>query len=314
MNEGHESRWYNRLLLPLWNYDEQRPRAFWRILSAVVITVMVPSVLTAVVVRPLNPPFALLNLLSNGIAVLTAVGVAAVWARYIDRRAFAAYGFHLSKRWWRMLILGVGVGVLGWGGALATDLVFGWASVGAVLSPGTGELPFLLSILLFGLSYVFVGLWEELVFRGIVMRNAIEGLTTSWVSDRTALFGGWILSSVLFGVLHFSQAASLYALAFWILAGLILGLAYLYTDQLALPIGIHFAIDISVNNIFGLANVRNVAEDIPMLIRPEFTGPNTLVGLSGVVNTAWLVIIGILIMGIIRWQYGSLTPRLKPYT
>lgn len=194
-----------------------------------------------------------------------------------------------------------------------TDLALGWASVGAVLSPGTGELPFLLSILLFALSYVFVGFWEELVFRGIVMRNAIEGLNASWVSHRTALIGGWVLSSVLFGVLHFSQASSLYALAFWILAGLILGLAYLYTDELAVPIGLHFAIDVSVNNVFGLANVRTVAEDIPMLIRPEFTGPNTFVGLSGVVNTAWLVIIGILIIGVIRGQYGSLTPRLEPY-
>jgi membrane protease YdiL (CAAX protease family) len=314
MARDRDSEWYQRLRLPFWNQDENRFRAFWRILAALFVALVVPSLLTAVVVRPLDLPFALVNLVSNGIAALVALGVLVGWAQYVDQRERRAYGFNLTRRWWRTLALGTLVGLVGWGGALATDLAFGWASITAVFSPGTDELPFLVSLLLFALTYLFVGFWEETIFRGIVMRNAVEGLTVASVSHRVALAGGWVSSSVLFGILHFRQATSPLALAFWILAGLILGLAYLLTDELAIPIGLHFAFDFSANNVFGLANVRTVASDVPMVLRPTFSGPDAVVGLSGVVNTSWLVVIGVLTVGVIKWQYGSLRPRIDPYS
>lgn len=311
--DGQSGR-YGRLRLLFWNQNEKRVRAFWRILGAVVVALLVPSLLNSVVVRPLDLPIALTGFMSNGIAALVAIGVAAGWARYIDRRPFREYGFSLSGRWWRTLALGGLVGLLGWGGALATSLALDWASVTAIFSPGTGDFPFLLSVSLFTLAYVFVGFWEETIFRGIVMRNAIEGLDIASVSDRTALVGGWVLSSVLFGALHFGQATSPLALMFWILAGLILGLAYLLTDELAIPIGLHFAFDFSANNVFGLANVRDVGSEIPMILRPAFSGPDIFVGLSGVVNTSWLVVIGALSITVIKWQYGALRAQIESYT
>lgn len=314
MITDQQSKWYRRILLPFWNQQEKRIRALWRILGAVAVALLVPSLLNAVIVRPLDLSFALMNLVSNGIAALVALGVVVGWARYVDRRELRAYGFSLTSIWWRTLALGGLVGLLGLGGALATDITLGWASISAIISPGTGELPFLLSISLFALTYVFVGFWEEAIFRGIVMRNAIEGLNIASVSYREALVGGWVLSSVLFGLLHFGQATSSLALVFWILAGLILGLAYLLTDELAVPIGLHFVLDFGANNVFGLANVRDIAGDIPTVLRPSFSGPEVFIGLSGVVNTIWLMVIGILSVGIIRWQYGSLRPRIEPYT
>lgn len=314
MITDQQSKWYRRILLPFWNQQEKRIRALWRILGAVAVALLVPSLLNAVIVRPLDLSFALMNLVSNGIAALVALGVVVGWARYVDRRELRAYGFSLTSIWWRTLALGGLVGLLGLGGALATDITLGWASISAIISPGTGELPFLLSISLFALTYVFVGFWEEAIFRGIVMRNAIEGLNIASVSYRGALVGGWVLSSVLFGLLHFGQATSSLALVFWILAGLILGLAYLLTDELAVPIGLHFVLDFGANNVFGLANVRDIAGDIPTVLRPSFSGPEVFIGLSGVVNTIWLMVIGILSVGIIRWQYGSLRPRIEPYT
>ena len=313
MITDQQSKWYRRILLPFWNQQEKRIRALWRILGAVAVALLVPSLLNAVIVRPLDLSFTLMNLVSNGIAALVALGVVVGWARYVDRRELRAYGFSLTSIWWRTLALGGLVGLLGLSGALATDITLGWASISAIISPGTGELPFLLSISLFALTYVFVGFWEETIFRGLVMRNAIEGLNIASVSYRGALVGGWVLSSVLFGLLHFGQATSSLALVFWILAGLILGLAYLLTDELAVPIGLHFALDFGANNVFGLANVRDVAGDIPTVLRPTFSGPEVFIGLSGVVNTIWLMVIGILTVGIIKWQYGSLRPRIEPY-
>lgn len=223
-------------------------------------------------------------------------------------------GFRLDRSWWLMLIFGAGIAVLGWGGALATDLLLGWASIDGYFFLGRGDLPFLLSFLLFAVSWMFVGVWEEIIFRGIVLRNAIEGLNFDLIPYRAALVGGWIVSSVIFGILHLDQATSALALAFWILAGLVLGLAYLLTGQLTLPIGLHFAFDFSANNVFGLASVREARAEAPTIIRLEFTGPDLYVGLSGIVNTIWIVIIGALTIAVIAWQYGSVRPRIKPYT
>lgn len=314
MKDNQKIGWDQRVLLLFWNQQEKRVRAFWRILGTIILVLIVPPLLTAVAVRPLDLPLALTYLLSNGISLLVAIGVVVSWARHVDRRELRAYGFRFDSNWWLMLALSVLVGILGWGGAFATDIVFGWARVSATVSPGTGEMSFLLSLSLFALSYVFVGIWEEIIFRGVVMRNAIEGLNFTTVSYRTALVGGWVLSSVLFGLLHFAQATSPLALVFWILAGLIFGLAYLLTDELAVPIGLHFAFDFSANNIFGFANIREGASEIPMIIRPAFTGSTAIVGVSGTVNTIWLVIIGVLTVVVINWQSDSLQLRIEPYS
>jgi len=50
----------------------------------------------------------------------------------------------------------------------------------------------------------------------------------------------WRPTSSLFGLLHYDQAASALALGFWVLAGLVLGLAYLLTDGLAIPVADRF--------------------------------------------------------------------------
>lgn len=313
MTSKQEATWSRRVRLPFWNRRENRVRALWRILGAVVIVLLATVLFNVVVVQSLETPFAVMNLVSNGFAVLVAFSVLVVWARYIDRREIRAYGFRLDRVWWLMLVSGAGIAVLGWGGALVTDLLLGWASIDGYFSPGRGDLPFLLSFLLFAVSWVFVGVWEEIVFRGIVMRNAIEGLNFESIPYRAALVGGWIVSSVVFGVLHLDQATSILALIFWILAGLVLGLAYLLTDQLALPIGLHFAFDFSANNVFGLASVREAGTEAPTIIRPEFTGPDLYVGLSGIVNTVWLAIIGALTIAAIAWEYGSVRPQIEPY-
>lgn len=302
-----------RWVAPFWNARQNRIRAFWRILGALVVVLPASILLGQTLIQSLDTPFAITNLVSNAIPAAITLGVAAVWAKYIDKRPFRAYGVGLDSAWWRMLVVGVLVGVLGWGGALATDLALGWARITDVFAAGSGELSFPVSMLVFIAGWLFVGFWEELLFRGIVMRNAIEGFNHAAVSYRTAVIGGLAVSSGFFAVLHLDQATSVLALLFWVMAGLVFGLAYLLTDELAYPIGLHFAFDFSFNNVFGLAAVRDLGTELPSIIRPAFGASETLVGLSGAVNTVWLFIIGALTVGVIRWRYGSLEVRLKPY-
>lgn len=106
-----------------------------------------------------------------------------------------------------------------------------------------------------GLEYAIGGLGvgivssvgEELLFRGILFRIMEERL-----GSITAL----TISALIFGLIHLGNPnSSLFmALCIAIEAGLLLGAAYMYSRNLWLPIGIHFAWNFSESGIFGVAN------------------------------------------------------------
>ena len=302
-----------RLAAPFWNASEGRVRALWRVVAALAVTLVVPGVVYAATTQSLDLPLIVTGFASNALFAVTAVVVLVTWARYVDRRPVAAYGFRVDRRWIATLGAGAFAGIAGWGGALATDLVAGWATVEAVFSVGESRVPLAVGLALGVAQFALVGLWEEVVFRGIVMRNAVEGLDFPGVSRRWALVGGWVGSSVLFGALHYDQAGSVLALGFWVLAGLVLGLAYLLTDELAVPVGLHAAFDIGVNHVWGLATAapdERVAA-VPMLVRPAFTGPERFVGVAGLVNTAWVLLMGVAVVALVWRARGTLRPAFS---
>jgi len=78
---------------------------------------------------------------------------------------------------------------------------------------------------------LFVGLGEELLFRGLLQRD---------LGKVFGVKGGLILASLIFAVMHLTWR-SLPELAFVFIAGLILGALYWKTKNLALPIIVHGA-------------------------------------------------------------------------
>src|SRR6516165_9346138 len=116
------------LKMYFWNTGEHRLRALWRLILqfAVFFAVLLTfaSVLTA------GGKITLPRALMAGLFYLGA-GLGAAWlvARFIDRRPFADYGFHLSRSWW----LDFGFGLL-WGALMITAIFLiewqaGWVSV-----------------------------------------------------------------------------------------------------------------------------------------------------------------------------------------
>jgi membrane protease YdiL (CAAX protease family) len=302
-----------KLLVPFWNRTEKRPRALWRILGAFFLVLVGSQVISGLFLKGVEFPPSVLNLGVNLINVVLTVLVAVVWARHIDRRPLVDYGLKLDSNWANDAVAGVLIALFAWGIALTVSLASGWAEISEVLSSGkiAGVLSFEPALAVFSVGFLFVGIWEEILFRGIVLKNAVEGFDGRWLSERSAVLLGLVFSSVLFGVVHAGQATSAVALAFWVLMGLMLGGAYVMSGSLALPIGIHFATDLAFNNIYGLSNVRpEAAEVVATVIRPEFTGPESIVGVSGLVNTATAVLILILTFGYVLLRYGSVSSRL----
>jgi membrane protease YdiL (CAAX protease family) len=134
------------------------------------------------------------------------------------------------------------------------ELAAGWVTVRGVLETTREGAPFFPVILAPLVGWVCLGLHEELVFRGYQLTNMAEGLNFSRFGPRSAIVLALVLSSALFGVFHLwnpnASALSTINLTLW--GGLLLGLGYVWTGRLALPIGLHIAWNFCEGNVFGL--------------------------------------------------------------
>jgi len=256
-------------LRPFLEEGAGRPRALWRLLIQYLAfdKVVLPLFFNLVVVAwllarpgpglgpsgasflPGSPALPLVGSIAALAATLLTVGLA---GRFLDRRPFADFGFHLGGRWWLDLLVGMALGALLMTAVFLCELGLGWITVtGVFLSvvPGT---PFALAILIPAAVYVCVGVYEELLARGYQLRNAAEGLNLPFVGSRNAVILAWVLSSAFFGYLHANNPNATLSSTFNVaLAGLMLGFGYVLTGELAIPIGLHIAWNFFQGSVYG---------------------------------------------------------------
>ncbi|MFI8380096.1 lysostaphin resistance A-like protein [Leeuwenhoekiella sp. NPDC079379] len=148
-----------------------------------------------------------------------------IFMKYVDKRPFVALGFSLKNRR-RELLAGFLLG------ALIMAFAFGFLTVLDEIifkSIDFNRRDALVSILLFAV----VAVAEEVVLRGYVLRNFMLSFNK---------YIALIVSSVLFAVMHglnpnFDDMAFINLF----LAGVLLGISYVYTRNLWFPIGLHFS-------------------------------------------------------------------------
>jgi membrane protease YdiL (CAAX protease family) len=191
--------------------------------------------------------------LASGVAGLVGA-VLSVWlaGRFLDRRPFSDFGFHLGGGWWLDLLFGMALGALLITVVFFVELGLGWVEVvGAFETLGTNG-PFLLSMLLPVAMYLCVGFYEETVFRGYQLKNAAEGLNYPAFGARGAVLLAWVLSSVFFGILHADNPSATFVSTLNIvLAGLMLGFGYVISGELAIPIGLHVTWNFFQGAVYG---------------------------------------------------------------
>jgi hypothetical protein len=132
--------------------------------------------------------------------------------------------------------------------------------------------PFIAAFPQIAVQYFFVGIYEEVAFRGYILVNLAEGLKFRFIGRRAALIFAWVLTSLVFGVMHATNPnATLISTLNIFFAGLFLGLGMVLTGDLAIPIGLHITWNFFQGNVFGFAvsGVKNGAT----LISTEAIGP-----------------------------------------
>lgn len=276
----------NPLALALWSRRERRPRALVRLLGFLLLFILASIVLGAVTIGALMAagqaesidPSSDALLLTGALTTLVA-SLAATWAagRALDRRPLADFGLRLGPSWWLDLGFGLALGALLMAAIFAAELALGWVAITGTLRATPEGRPFALAILGPLVTFVCVGIYEELISRGYLLRNLAEGLRLPGLGDRGALALGWVLSSAVFGALHAGNPnATPVSTLTLVLAGLFLGLGYVLTGELAIPIGLHITWNFFQGSVFGFPVSGTTGQ--PTFIAIEQRGPELWTG------------------------------------
>jgi len=151
-------------------------------------------------------------------AVYLAILALCGWHVYRKNIGLRQIGFHQDK-WLRYTLIGVLIGI-----PLGVSEYF-------IITPTAAFPSFEVRYLMRDLAYmiIFVGLGEELLFRGLVQRDMMNLLGWKW---------GLIGTSLMFGVMHLTWR-SIPELIFTSLAGFLFGYLYHRTRSLIAPIIAH---------------------------------------------------------------------------
>jgi uncharacterized protein len=232
---------------------------------------------------------------------LVAVLLVMASSRWLGGRRLVDHGLAIDRTWMADLAVGFGVGMLAVAVPFLIALTGGWAVVVTTFDPG--DLALATGIAVFVLAMLFTGLWKELVLRGVFLCNAADGLRR-WLSPYRAVAGGLVLSSLVFAVGHVSQTGASAALVTFILSGVVLGVLYLFSGNLALVIGAHAAFNITSNLLF--ARAGGPTDSLSVLMRVEVDPSLPLLASGGVLEFAAFGLLGPFGLLWLRFSRGSL--------
>lgn len=325
---------------PFWNSTEQRIRAGWRILLQALLFFIATQLVSLVVLLAAwavgsasgqtpggLPPQDLVNSITSYIGsrpvwrILAITSeilgvVASLWlaGRLLDRRSFADFGFHFSRRWWIDLAFGAFLGAILMAFIFVVEYAAGWIKITDVFYVREGiNFPYWIIALVGFANFISVAIREEIFSRGYHLRNMAEGFNLPRVSPRTALIIGYVVSSSMFGLFHmFNPNATLVSIINLIIAGLFLGLGYVLTGELAMPIGVHLTWNFFQGYVFGFpvsggasrAAVFGIEQGGPEVWTGGAFGPE-----AGIIGLIAIVIGCVLTVLWVRWRYG--TARLQ---
>lgn len=278
--------YFRRLRLLSWNRREQRlralPRACIFIITYTVVFIAIPAVV--VITGDELVRSALLRLLLLGGTISLIIGAAI----YMDKRPVREYGLNIDRHWMIDLLIGFIIGGTIPLGAVLVGIMGGWIGVKNVEYGLTAT--FLRDIGLALIMVMSIAVTEELVFRGYVLTNATEGLRFRWIPQPMAIATAWGVSALAFALIH--PAPRLVDGFHFLGAGSLLGLAYLLTGQLGLPIGIHAGFNFISGYVLPLGSDLSVT-----VVSLSVGGPKWLTGQTGLVHTGFVFLAALALLG-----------------
>ena len=271
-----------------WNNAEKRVRAGWRILIQALM-VMVPLVVLGVS-----------GFYSSGnqifrvafTALPLTLGSLVISCRYLDRRPLTDLGISLTlPGWWAEYGFGAFAGFIAGGSLVFLLNILGWASMRVSFQWKTGFLAFLGAFLISLISYLSVGIFEELM-RAYQIKNTVEGLYG--ILSRWAGFLAVMVGAAWSVIAHVNRNDGLF-LTYILVTTFLYGFFYLWTGRAALAMAFHFSWDFTVSSIFQLGSISEVSlYYVRILELPTFTSdPLSVLALVGKIIGFMMVVVWI---------------------
>ncbi len=299
------------LVAAFWNRDERRLRALWRILGFIALAL---GLLTAMQVSGLFPErgtseFYMVVLPARLWAVLVAVCLAGL---VLDRRPLRDYGLAIDGRWLVDLGFGLALGAAMISAVFLVQWAMGWLEITGTWRTRVDGISFTRSLLLPLAVFISVGILEEVVFRGYLLRNLAEGLAFRRLGGaRGGLVVAVLISSALFAWGHAGNPNATWVSTLNIgFAGVFLALGIVLTAQLAIPIGLHITWNLFQASAFGFP-VSGITILKTTAVVTEETGPDLWTG-GPFGPEAGLLGLAAILLGIactlawVRWRQGHL--------
>lgn len=205
-------------------------------LTAVIIALAKGINLTEIDTLFKNPNNQSLKLILEFSSLITTFLIAWIFRKFIDRKTVLSMGFQINGRL-KDIVYGILVGFM------LMFLGFLFLTLNNNLEVTTIQYSFKV---LFG-SFVFflmAAAVEEIVFRGYILNNLMETFKSKYLA--------LLISSLFFALVHgLNPNLSLLAFINLIIAGLALGIAYIYTKNLWFPIFLHVSWNYFQGPVFG---------------------------------------------------------------
>lgn len=173
--------------------------------------------------------------------------------KWLDKRPFRLLGLWFSPGWFREFSIGLGFGF----GPITIVFLLLWVTGHVDVSKGTLDISLILFLLKMLILFAFAGALEELMLRGYLFQALIEG------SNKLIAI---LVLSIIFSAIHmFNPNWSAMGAVIIFLAGLELGVAYIKTRSLWMPIGIHMAWNWTQGPLWGM-NVSGTTMETSFLV------------------------------------------------
>ncbi len=266
--------------------DEPRLRAGWRLLFHILIMIPIGMIIGAAskVLFPFWRGGVLQEQLISLIIMTSSIFIARRW---LDKRPFASLGLKLDKKMWIDLLTGIGITFLQMGFIYIVMYALRWITFDGFAWEFESASSVTSGLVGMFVAFILVGWNEELLSRGYQLQNLADGINLFW---------GVIISSAVFGILHYWNPGATWVSTMGIfLAGVYLAYGYVRTKQLWLPIGLHIGWNFFEGVGFGFP-VSGM--DFFRLTRITVDGPELWTG-GAFGPEAGLIVVPALILGMI---------------
>lgn len=233
----------------IFNDNEGRARAGWRLLLQLVFMVLLVGIATLAMPFTQNGTLKVISILPQFLGATASLWIA---ARFFDKRRWQEYGLSFNAQWLIDAFAGSLIAATAVAVIFLVEWSFGWIVITGYGWGAASEIPFTTGMLSSLGAMLMVAFYEELFSRGYQILNLTEGLQYPQLGKRGAVTIAVLLTSSLFGILHlFNPSASATSTVNIILAGIVLALPYILTGSLALSFGLHFGWNFSLGAIAG---------------------------------------------------------------